>query len=62
MTNTGADLAVTGSEKRRMTHAGIPTGSVRSDCFYRYRYRKNPAASIYEPLGLRGSSVHELED
>jgi hypothetical protein len=31
MTHRGVDLSIIGSENRRMTHAGIPAGPVRSD-------------------------------
>ena len=31
MTHPGVDLSAIGSENRRMTHAGIPAGPVRSD-------------------------------
>ncbi len=48
MTHPGVDLSAIGSENRRMTHAGIPAGPVRSD-----RVRPVPVPVRKKPYRLQ---------
>jgi hypothetical protein len=48
MTHRGVDLSIIGSENRRMTHAGIPAGPVRSD-----RVRPAPVPVREKPYRLQ---------